>query len=397
MLNIEEYASKLDQYFDWLSKNAKGTMHLKYHQILNIGFEIAQINQTELASAIGMSKQSVSKWMNGGGTPSYANFLKMLTLIERGMHEFLNSDDGNHIMVVSWGVNYDEVSMFSNHLVTLYRKTYLNSLSEAIWTGEQVELGKGEWSDWVENVLRSEKPKKEKVNKAGPIYDNQFALFLMELITKQSYEEDDEIIPLKDHPYLVELKDKEIKELNNIMKDSNKSYEVGYDRVTDAIEMSELADNAIAQKMLGDDLYDEVYWASLVEEPVLKVARNIWTKNSSKDTQVTWSYDDWQQRKMRRYQILMTLRTLMSLDHKFNYDLKDPALVESIQNRVPVTHITSAQVKLNKDQAEKFKAKIFGTGPEVDVFKVNNRFVKLTEANKAAIQKNMDKAQKGGE
>ena len=397
MLNIQEYAVKLDKHFDWLSRNAKGKMHLKYNQILSIGFEIARINQTELASSIGMSKQSVSKWMNGGGIPSYANFLKMLTLIERGMYKFFNSDDGNHIMVVEWNVNYDEVSLFTNHLVTLYRKTYLNSLSEAIWTGEQVDVGKGEWSDWVEKTFYSEKPKKEKATKAGPIYDNQFASFLMQLVIKQSYEEDGEIIPLKDHPYLIELKNKDTKELNNIMKDSNKSYQVGFDRVTDAIEMSELADNGIAQKMLGDDLYDEVYWASLVEEPVLKVARSIWTKNASKDDEVTWSYDDWQQRKMRRYQILMTLRTLMSLDHKFNYDLKDPKLVESVQNRVPATHITSDQVKLNKVQTEQFKTKIFGTGPEVDEFEVNDRFVQLTEANRAAAKKQLDEIKKGGE
>lgn len=110
--------------------------------------------------------------------------------------------------------------------------------------------------------------------------------------------------------------------------------------------MSELADNAIAQKMLGVDLYDEVYWASLCEEPVLKLARDIWNKNAKKDDQVTWSYDDWQQRKMRRYQILMTLQTLLNVNHKFDYDLKDAALVESFKNRVPVTHITKNQVNL---------------------------------------------------
>ncbi len=93
----------------------------------------------------------------------------------------------------------------------------------------------------------------------------------------------------------------------------------------------------------------------------------------------------------------MTLRTLMSLDHKFNYDLKDPKLVESVQNRVPATHITSDQVKLNKVQTEQFKTKIFGTGPEVDEFKVNDRFVQLTEANRAAAKKQLDEIKKGGE
>ena len=356
-----------------------------FGQMIFSFLNIVDWSQMDLARELGVSKQLVNKWIKDNTSKvDLVTGYMISEVIHGALYRYFNYDTGDILIrsidsedtefqealkktiLQRWDscflhiIGYYKESPEDQHMV---RHTALQKLEE-IRDNNMAEMWNSYQKDFEESGVE---------RLSNLVFDVDFDI-------NQGASE--MLVNLKDYPIQKSLTGLSQDELNKVSIDAFTNFQSSWKDLIRTTATREVIENTTALKILkSEDIYDLVYNYPTAEASDIVTAEKIWEKNaSSVTTDKSFTYMAWQQRKYRRYQMLMSLFTLFNAENNFEYNLDDPNLTAAMNANEPVLHFNSNQIKNLKGKKRTDLAYwIFGKEPKLDeenvddIFKVNSK------------------------